>query len=433
MAEGNITLSKKSLNRLPVIRDLEQGHIRQAEAAKQLRLSVRQIRRLLTRYRRDGEAGLTSQRLGHPSNNRLDADIRAQALNLIQTHYHDFGPTLACEKLTERHRLSLSVETTRQLMISAGLWRSKGRKPKRHHPRRERRARFGELIQIDGSPHDWFEGRAPKCTLLVLIDDATGQLMHLRFVEAETTEAYMASLRHYLNEHSRPVALYSDCHSVFRVNCEEGGLTQFGRALETLEIEAIHAHSPQAKGRVERANLTLQDRLIKEMRLRSINDQEAANAFLPIFLSDFNGRFAVAARNPEDAHRPVLHTEHELGLILARHTSRQISKDLEVQYNNSIYQIQTTSPCYTLRRAQMTVCESFDGRVTLLYKGRELPYKCLSKDQKCQQKMDAKELNTAVDKAIKRRTPYKPKANHPWRTASTDSGPTPTLPTTNPD
>ena len=193
MAEGNITLSKKSLNRLPVIRDLEQGHIRQAEAAKQLRLSVRQIRRLLTRYRRDGEAGLTSQRLGHPSNNRLDADIRAQALNLIQTHYHDFGPTLACEKLTERHRLSLSVETTRQLMISAGLWRSKGRKPKRHHPRRERRARFGELIQIDGSPHDWFEGRAPKCTLLVLIDDATGQLMHLRFVEAETTEAYMAS------------------------------------------------------------------------------------------------------------------------------------------------------------------------------------------------------------------------------------------------
>ena len=210
----------KNLNRLPVIRNLEQGRFRQAEAAEQPGISRRQVKRLLARYRQEGEAGFVSRRQGRPGNNRLADSVRHQALDLLQTHYPDFGPTLACEKRAERHGLSLSVETTRQLMISAGLWRRKVRQTKRHHPRRERRAGRGELIRIDGSPQDWFEGRAPVCTLLVFIDDATGQLMPRRFVAAETTEAYMASLRGYLHDHGRPVAWYSDCHSVFRVNTE---------------------------------------------------------------------------------------------------------------------------------------------------------------------------------------------------------------------
>ena len=404
------------MNRLHVIRNIDLGLIHQAEAALQLDLSVRQIKRLLARYRQAGESGLISRHLGRPSNNRLPAVVREQVVLLIRSHYADFGPTLAWEKLTERHDLMLSVESTRHLMIAAGLWQSRARKPARCHPRRERRARRGELIQIDGSPHDWFEGRAPYCTLLVFIDDATGELMHLRFVAAETTTAYMVALRSYLQLHGRPVALYSDCHSVFRVNCEEPGLTQFGRALETLEIAAIHASTPQAKGRVERANQTLQDRLVKEMRLQGINHWDAANAFLETFKTDFNRRFAVAARDPQNAHRKVLHSDAELDLVLARHSTRQISKDLEVQYHHRIYQIQCATPGYAMQRAKVTVCETFDGAVTLLYKGRQLAYTVLGKDQQRRQRIDAKQVNQAVDTAIRRTTPYKPKADHPWRT-----------------
>ncbi len=404
------------MNRLHVIRNIDLGLMHQAEAAFQLGLSIRQIKRLLARYRQAGESGLISRHLGRPSNNRLPAVVREQVVRLIESHYADFGPTLACEKLTERHDLMLSVESTRQLMMATGLWQSRARTPARCHPRRERRARRGELIQIDGSPHDWFEGRAPSCTLLVFIDDATGELMHLRFVAAETTEAYMAALRSYLQLHGRPAALYSDCHSVFRVNCEEPGLTQFGRALETLEIAAIHASTPQAKGRVERANLTLQDRLVKEMRLQGINDWDAANAFLDGFKTDFNRRFAVPARDPADAHRKVLHSDAELDLVLARHSTRHISKDLEVQYQHRIYQIQCATPGYAMQRSKVTVCETFDGAVTLLYKGRQLVYTVLGKDQQRRQRIDAKQVNQAVDTAISRSAPYKPKADHPWRT-----------------
>lgn len=390
--------------------------MRQAEAASQVGLSTRQIKRLLARYRQDGAAGLISRHIGRPSNNRLSDALCDQAVMLIRSHYHDFGPTLACEKLRERHDLMLSVESTRQLMMAASLWRSKTRKAAPCHPRRERRAKLGELIQIDGSPHDWFEGRAPYCTLLVFIDDATGQLMYLRFVAAETTAAYMLALRSYLQMHGRPVALYSDRHGIFRVNREEPGLTQFGRALQTLEIAAIHANTPQAKGRVERANLTLQDRLVKELRLQGIDNWDAGNVFLKAFKTDFNRRFAIEPRDPEDAHRKVLHNTEELDLVLARHTTRQISKDLEVQYHNRIYQIQCATPGYTMRRAKLTVCEKLDGEVVLLYKGRQLGYRVLDKQQKSRQPIDAKQVNHVVDTAIKRLVPYKPKANHPWRT-----------------
>lgn len=410
-------LTKKSLNRVHVIRDLDHGRIRQAEAASQLGLSTRQIKRLAARYRQDGVAGLISRHLGRPGNNCLSAALREQVTTLIRTHYPDFGPTLACEKLRERHALMVSVESTRQLMMAAELWQPKARKTAAYHPRRERRARRGELVQIDGSAHDWFEGRAPRCTLLVFIDDATGQLLYLQFVDSETTEAYMAALHAYLHAHGRPVALYSDCHGVFRVNnAEEPGLTQFGRALESLEIEAIHATTPQAKGRVERANQTLQDRLVKELRLRGISDQNAGNAYLDAFTQDFNCRFAVPARNPEDAHRAILHAEEELSLVLAHHSTRQISKDLEVQYHGRIFQIQCATHGYTMRRAKLTVCESFDGAVTLLYKGRRLNYKVLNQEEKRQRRIDDKQLNRVVDKAIKPSTPYKPKPNHPWRT-----------------
>ncbi|MEE8057709.1 MAG: ISNCY family transposase [Pseudomonadales bacterium] len=201
---------------------------------------------LVKRYHAEGEAGLISSRRGQPSNNRLSEAIRQQTVNLLHTHYADFGPTFAHQKLTEKHLLSLSVESVRQLLIQEGLWQPKqSRQVKRVYQRRQRRACNGELIQIDGSDHDWFEGRAPRCTLLVFIDDATGKLMYLRFVVAETTEAYMDALQIYLTRYGRPVAFYSDKHSVFRINLEEpvsgNGKTQFGRVLDSLDIEAIHA------------------------------------------------------------------------------------------------------------------------------------------------------------------------------------------------
>ena len=229
---------------------------------------------------------------------------------MISAHYADFGPTLASEKLLERHGIHVSKETVRKLMIEAGIWRTRAqRKPKIHQPRL-RRPCFGELIQIDGSEHRWFEGRAPSCTLLVFIDDATGQLVGMHFCHAESTFEYMNVTKRYLLEYGKPVAFYSDKHTVFRVNkagaTHDEGITQFGQALHDLNIESICANSPAAKGRVERANGTLQDRLVKEMRLARISSIADGNAFLQEFRLDYNVRFGRAPASDHDAHRKLI-------------------------------------------------------------------------------------------------------------------------------
>lgn len=419
MSERIISVSSKELGRLQVIRDLANRQFTQKQAAKQLGLSVRHVKRLLHKYREGGEQSLFSKRRGQPSNNRLDEAVRQQATTLLQDHYADFGPTFAHEKLTESHQLALSVETVRQLLIQAGLWRPKSRRTKRVYQRRQRRGCYGELIQIDGSDHDWFEGRAPRCTLLVFIDDATGELMYLRFVAAETTEAYMEALQIYLARHGLPVALYSDKHSVFRINQEEPvsgtGHTQFGRVLNSLDIEAIHAHSPQAKGRVERANGTLQDRLVKEMRLQGISDWQTANEFLDTFMADFNRRFSVAPRYTTNAHRKVGHSTEELALLFTRHSERTLTKNLELQYQNRIYQVQVTGQGYGLRQAKVTVCEAFDGTITLLRGGKSLAYTVYAKGEQPAPCADEKTLNQRVDRVLANQATRKPSAQHPWR------------------
>lgn len=277
-----------------------EGYIKQKEAAKCMGLSPRQVRRIGKAYRLRGCQALVHGNRGRVSNRKLRDDIKQQALALVKQHYPDFGPTFAAEKLSENHNITVSIETLRQWMIEVDLWSPKCKRHQRNHPMRERRPCVGELVQIDGSPHDWFEGRAAKCTLIVFIDDATSQLLDLQFSPSETTEAYMTSLRRYLKRYGRPVALYSDRHSVFTVNMKDTQsgeqLTQFGRALKTLDIEGIQANSPQAKGRVERANQTLQDRLIKEMRLAGINNMEEGNAFLLEYMKKHNQKFAVAGR-----------------------------------------------------------------------------------------------------------------------------------------
>lgn len=412
-------MSAGEVDRLGVIRKVLAKRLLQREAAEQLGLSVRQVKRLVRRYRADGAAGLVSSRRGKRPNNVIGAGVRRGAMDWVRKRYADFGPTLACQKLTEVHGYRLSVETLRQWMMAEGMWKAKSRRRARVHQRRPRRACLGELVQLDGSPHAWFEDRGERCTLIVFIDDATGRLMQLRFVPAETTQAYMQALGAYLGRYGRPVALYSDRHSIFRVNQErqEGKVTQFTRAVKTLDIEPIHANTPQAKGRVERANQTLQDRLVKELRLAGIDDMEAGNAFLPSFMADYNRRFAVAARSEEDAHRAVLHDAGELDLILRRHETRKLSKNLSFQYLNREYQLTGQGQGYRLRGAAVTVCDAFGGEVDVLYKGRPLAFRVLAEGEAPVALDDEKSVQHTVNeaKARQRAQPgYRPAADHPW-------------------
>lgn len=412
-------MSQKEVKKAQVLELLKDKKISQEEAAKRLDITTRQVRRLSKRYRAVGMEGLISKKRSSASNRRLDDTIRTTTINLIGTHYRDFGPTLACEKLVELHDLQVSIETTRQLMIGAGYWHPKKGGTICAHPMRERRARFGELIQIDGSPHDWFEGRSEYCTLLVFIDDATGRLTQLRFAPTETTLGYMRVLHDHILAHGVPVALYSDKHSIFRINAKEAdpeAETQFSRAARELGIECIHAHSPQAKGRVERANQTLQDRLIKEMRLVGINNMDEANAWLPGYIKDFNKRFAVAPKDASDAHIAYAGTPIDLVRILSVQVTKTLSKNLSCQHENQLLQAATTGTGLGLRGAKVTIHEHFDGNHELLWKKRKLTYSMMNKPQRQSAVADGKSVNARVDKSVERRnTGLKPAANHPWR------------------
>ena len=407
-----LTMSAAELTRLEIMHRLETKRLTQKEAAEILGLGVRQIKRIWRSYRRQGAAGLISKKRGKPSNNRLKPGTRQKAIDLLYRHYYDFGPTLAHEKLTERHHLKLSIETVRKLMIAEELWKPKKAKKAVVHQMRERRACFGELVQIDGSPHDWFEGRSPACTLLVFIDDATGRLLELFFTPSETTYSYWEAMRRYLPHYGKPRALYSDKNSIFRVNIPGAvsgtGLTQFGRSMKELGVEVICANTPQAKGRVENVNGTLQDRLVKEMRLAGISGIEEANPWLPTFIADFNVRFEVAPRSSHDAHRPLLSTE-DLDRIFSKQVTRTLSKNLTLQYKKVIYQIQSKRPTYAMRHATVMVCENEKGEIEILYRGHCLPFSIFHKQERQAQVVTSKSLDVALKKV------WKPPANHPWR------------------
>jgi transposase len=376
---------------------LKDKRLIQKEAAVILGVSIRQVKRLWQKYQKQAAKGLISKRRGKVSNNRMDAGVTQQVLDLIKKKYSDLGPTLAHEKLLEIHKVRISRESVRKLMIEEGLWKARRAKQPAVHQMRERRACFGELVQIDGSDHAWFEERGEKCTLLVYIDDATGKLLELLFVPDETFFAYSEASRHYFERYGKPVAFYSDKHGIFRVNLEQpigagSGMTQFGRAMQELDTQIICANSPQAKGRVERANQTLQDRLVKELRLRNISSIEAGNAYLPEFREDFNCRFVVPARSTHDAHRPLLKTEN-LNLIFTRQKTGLLSKNLTVQFNKIIYQIQSDRPDYALRNAQVILCENAKGNVTILYKNKPLAYSTYKKLSRQAEAINTKNIN----------------------------------------
>jgi len=409
-------MSKKELTRLEVIQRLQEKRLRQKQAAEMLGISERHVRRLLSAYCKDGEKGLISKRRGKPSNNQLKPEIKQKAIDLLHSRYQDFGPTLAHEKLCELHGLQLSIESVRKIMIGEEIWQPRKVRDKPVHQLRPRRSCRGELVQIDGSPHAWFEERGPKCSLLVYIDDATGELMELYFAPAETTFSYFAATRRYLARHGRPVAFYSDRHGIFRINVKNdltgSGMTQFGRALKTLEIEIICANTPQAKGRVERVIETLQDRLVKELRLKGISTIEAANDFVPEYLTVFNRRFAVKPRSNHDAHRQQLFSDQDLNFIFSHQETRTLSKNLTLQYNKIIYQISTKRPRYALRNAQVTVCENPQGEISILFKGRPLPYSIFRKQSRQAQTVFAKDIDAHLNEP---KPPHKPAQDHPWR------------------
>ena len=413
-------MSHTEIDRLAVVQKITAKQITQVEAAQLLGIGYRQVKRIVKQYRQHGAISLVSKRRSKPSNNRIPVKMKQRVIAIIEEKYPDFGPTFAHEKLCEAHAIHCCVETIRKWMIEDGLWQVKTQRRACIHQPRARRAQFGELVQIDGSPHDWFEGRGERCNLTVFIDDATGQLMALHFTPTETTQAYMEALDYTLKQHGRPVALYADKHSIFRVNMKncDAQLTQFARACKTLDIGLIHANTPQAKGRVERANQTLQDRLVKELRLQGINDIERANAYLPTFIENYNRRFAKTAKSPVDAHRDVLHDAQQVQQILSIHSKRTLSKNLTCQYNNVQYQIQTRTKGYRLRYSTITVVESFKGKITLLCEGKALAYRTYQLDEKPAVVTDEKGINVAVDQAKLQqcaKPKYKPAPDHPWK------------------
>jgi transposase len=332
-----IRMSRKELIRHETIVRVIENQWTQQKASQELGLSIRQIKRLCKRYKTEGVLGLAHKNRGRISFRKVREDQRQEIIKIIQDRYPDFGPTLISEMLSKEKGKEFSREWIRKLLIETGLWVPKHLKRLKSHGRRNRRAREGELIQMDGSYADWFEGRAEKCCLLVIVDDATSKLQELCFVDHETTEGYFEMLERYIKARGLPMALYTDRHSVFKVTRKGGEYTrqsQFGRAMKELGIELIHARSPQAKGRVERANGVLQDRLIKMMRLRGISGKEEGNAFLEEFRLDYNSKFGRKPLDTKDGHREV---KMDIEKALSVKEERKVSKNLTIQYGNKIY------------------------------------------------------------------------------------------------
>ncbi len=383
-----VQVSIRELQRLKVMVELGDGRVGLDEAATLLGVGRRQLLRLRHAFQAQGPVGLVSRKRGRPSNRSHGATLRQTVIGLVRDRYADFGPTLAAEKLLELHGLPLGVETLRQWMIADGLWvRRKDRRQRVFQPR-PRRACLGELVQIDGSEHWWFEDRGPQCTLLVYIDDATSRLMELRLVETESAFGYFQSTRAYLEAHGKPVTFYSDKHSIFRVakgDALQGrGMTQFGRALHDLNIDILCANTPQAKGRVERANKTLQDRLVKEFRLQGISTIAAGNAALPAFMAAYNVRFAKEASDARDMHRPVAGTD-DLGTAFSWQEERTVSRSLTLQYEKVLFLLQPNDLTRSLARKRVMVHDFPDGRFEIRHQGQALPYLAFDKGSQVQQ------------------------------------------------
>jgi len=418
--KGCISMSAKETGRIAVLDNLMTKRIKQKHAASQLGISTRQVQRLVKRYKEEGAAGLVHRNRGRVSNRVIDQKEKDRAIELIRKYYHDFGPTFAHEKLVETHGVTFGVDTLRNEMIKQEMWKPKRRRLNNLHPYRERRACIGELVQLDGSPHAWFEDRGEECTLLAFIDDATSRIMSGEFVDYEGTFTFFGATEHYLATHGKPLALYVDKHSTFKVNrqatVEEElrdsmAQSQFARAMDQLRIELIFAHSAEAKGRVERLFETLQDRLVKELRLEGISTkEEGTRYFREVYIPKHNAKFTVIAKDPTNLHRPLLESD-DLPRIFNVQSKRKVSKDLIVQYKNTRFQLTPENGYrYALRHQAIIVEEDRSGNLVFRYKDRAIPYKIIqAKVQK------SKPVQVVSSKEFKERRVYIPRPDHPWK------------------
>lgn len=424
---GDIVMSNEEINQVEIFEKLKRREIKQGKAADILEISVRQIKRKLKKYKLNGAKSLVHQSRGRTSNRKISQEKLDEAITLIKDKYWDFGPTLANEKLDEIHKIELSVEKLRQEMIKTGVWKPKKRRKASYHQLRERRACFGEMIQLDGSPHDWFEGRAPKCNLNVSADDATNTFS-IKFSKTETTQDYFKLLEEYINQYGLPLAIYADKHGVFRVNKQTNldkkpskhnkyeGLTQFGRACKELGIELIYAHSAPAKGRVEKVNFTFQDRLVKEMRLEGISSIEDANDFVPKYMKIFNKKFSKKPRFGVDMHRK-LDKNIDLSNILCVKETRVISKNLTFQFNNTIFQIKTKRSAFTLRKTIITILQRYDGSIKILdYKNKPLEYTTIKLLPNIKT-TNSKQLNFKLDDILIKQARKNYRKRNPWESS----------------
>jgi transposase len=405
--EGIIMATQEELRRLHVIEKVLEGGLKQIEAAEILCLSSRQIRRVVKRVKQEGQRGIVHRSRGRPSNRRIADQLRDKVIRFYREKYKDFGPTLACEKLLERDGVRISDETLRRWLLESGDWK-RIRKGRRHRQWRERKGHPGEMVQIDGSHHAWFEDRGEPCVLMGYIDDANGNVFG-RFYDYEGTMPAMDSFRRYIRRRGLPLKVYLDGHSTYKSTAKptirdelEGvePLSEFERALRELRVEVSHAHSPQAKGRIERLFRTFQDRVIKEMRLRGIRTIEEGNRFLAEYLPLYNKRFSVRPREKEDLHRP-LPGGLDLNAILCIKTERTLRNDFTVAHHHKLYQIEEAT-----KATKVIVQDRMDGSMRITYQGQSLKFREITE-------RPIRENKPSV--APKRRRTYIPPADHPWR------------------
>lgn len=423
-------LTVKEQEKSNIMQSLLNGTITNAQAATILKLSLRQIKRLKRKVREQGTQAVIHQLKGKPSNHHLDLAVKEKALGLVKDHYADFKPTFASEKLAEKHGLIVNSQTLRKWMIKEGLWKPRQQKESNYRSFRERLEYFGEMEQFDGCYHLWFEnrlldelGNPLEICLLAAIDDATSQITYAKFDFNEGVKAVFFFWWEYIGQVGKPLKVYLDKFSTYKVNHKSAVdnselLTQFQTAMRLLNIETISANSPEAKGRVERLFLTLQDRLVKELRLANISTVEEGNQFLKEFIPKFNSRFSVRAKKNGDVHRLLSQEEKQsLGSILSIKSQRRINNDFTIQFKNHFYQLEEIQPLTVRPKEKVRVEEHLDNTVHFSIRGKKLKYfTLLQKPQKI-----AKQPVILTNHPLN----YKPPANHPWRSfriKSTNSG-----------
>ena len=411
-----ITLTMKELQRYEIAQKLIQKRISEEEARKLMSLkSVRQVRRIKKRVMKEGAKAVAHRNRSRPGNRKLSENFVKKVITIVKEKYRDFKPTFATEKLLENHSIKIGRETLRKLMTNEGLWKPKPRKePKDRHVWRARKDNYGEMQQFDGSYHYWFEDRAEECCLLLSIDDAKGEITYAKFDKNEGTIAVFRFWLEYFIQNGLPLSIYLDKFSTYKINHPSAVdnkelITQFQRAMRQVGVNPITAHSPEAKGRVERMFATLQDRLVKELRLANISTIEKANEFLKTFIPKFNQKFAVVPQKQADLHRKVSkELKAKLPQIFSIQSQRKVNNDYTILFKNKFFQLDEKQPTTIFKKDAVTIEEHLNGEIKINFKGRYLNYQELPERPQ-------KIINVPVIALTNRKPDYKPPADHPWR------------------